>query len=371
MISYYTTYPQNGLFFLTLAAQTQILQIQIRTNRKTGSEQRHQRQSRNYKPLHRHTKRVPFIVIIYPQHLRRLILHHLLREDHLQQPPHRHRIHQRFIPNRTPPPPQRIHLLIRIRAHLAIGFAQLDIALDHNVHDVGEFERVEEGVRDHRSARIAGIAGLLERAKQFRFQHTTVIVGQIDFVRASRILRFALFDLYVETRIASHRHHQREGFADFHQPVGRFGEWTAANLNIKFRHRRITAERDDFLRQHVHAQRNRQRLIQIALPETPNRPNCIPNLLDTSLILQHQHILQIGLPLRVERIHKLGTAGIQTDGETIFCFTRILVDVPTIGIAVETFRIDDTVELTVEFDVDGHHVFGALDVDGVDVRWMT
>lgn len=86
------------------------------------------------------------------------------------------------------------------------------------------------------------------------------------------------------------------------------------------------------------------------------------NLLNPRLVLQHQHVLQIALPLRVERVHELRPARIQLHGETVLGLPGILLHISAIRIRVEPFRIDDAVELPVELDVDGHHVLGALHV---------
>lgn len=59
--------------------------------------------------------------------------------------------------------------LISFRTRLAVNFAQFDVALDEQVHYIGELERLEESVGYDRCTSISSIIRLLESTEQLRF----------------------------------------------------------------------------------------------------------------------------------------------------------------------------------------------------------
>lgn len=176
-----------------------------------------------------------------------------------------------------------------------------------------------------------------------------------------------VFDLDVETGIARYGNDERHGVADFDESAGRGRERPSPELDVEASHSGVSAERDDFLSEHPDAQCYAQRLVQVAFPEAPDATDRVPNFLNARLVLKNEYVFEVALSLCVEGVDELGTARIEPQGELEFGLVGVLRYVTTFRVTVVAFRVDDSVVGTVELEVDGHHVFGALDIDGVDV----
>lgn len=124
-------------------------------------------------------------------------------------------------------------------ADSASGFAQLDLALNVELHLVRELERLEEGVGEHGGAGALGVLGGDERVgEELGLEGAAVDVGQFDALFAVSSVRHALADAHVKVCVAVHSHHQGHRLADLHQAVGGGGERSTSNLEnsiVKFK----------------------------------------------------------------------------------------------------------------------------------------
>jgi hypothetical protein len=119
------------------------------------------------------------------------------------------------------------------RADSASSFAQFDLALNVELHLVGELERLEEGVGEHGGAGALGVLGGDKRVgEELGLEGAAVDVGQFDALLAVAGVRHALADAHVKVWVAVHGHHQGHCLADLHQAVGGGGERTTSNLQF-------------------------------------------------------------------------------------------------------------------------------------------
>jgi hypothetical protein len=265
--------------------------------------------------------------------------------------------------------------MVGIRALVgALVPADLDRALEVDLHAVGKLERLEVGVGQDGSA-SAEVFDLGEARHELGASDATLLVDQLDG-GALAVVRHAVAHQHVELAVVVFDgQHHRHGLADLDEAGDLAGPGTFAHLDLHPAADVVSGEVRPHHVQHVHGEgTERHGFLVLVVPSTTQFPRLVPHFLHLRVVLDHYDVLEVGTRtgLRAVPVQTIfgvprGTTRVDPDLEMCGRPAQTGRKVDTMDITVVTLAEDNPVEGFVKTDVHLHQVLLALDVERDDL----